>query len=562
MNELDSNKFIVARELHFSGNIIEALVIYEGLLQRNKKEHELQFLIGIAYLQTDKYNLALDFFKNSINLHTNNPAYYYNTGLALQCLGRLNEALANYFSAIKLEQNYLEAYVNSGVALKELRRFEEALVIINQALKLNAEDYQIHSNRGAVLKELKRFEEALVSLDQALKLNAEDYQIHSNRGVVLKELKRFEEALVSFENAISLNPNHAESFFGKATVYYDLKCYGKALNAYNKAIKIKADYQEAISNRATLHLIKGNYPEGWLDWEKRKFLNPHENVAKKWSGEIVAPGKVILLFAEQGFGDTIQFCRYIEKVEKIGFKVILDVPASLKEILKTLKTKFIFIDENKYSIDYISSILSLPLIFKTNINTIPANIPYLYSDNNKKLIWKKRLESDKNLNIGLVWAGGFRKNQPETWEAYEKKSIPMHLLEPITQISNVNIYSLQKGDPAESELINLNSNDWRFKIRNLTSEIIDFSDTAAFIDNLDLIISVCTSSAHLAAAMGKKTWILLDYYSCWRWFDDGRTDSPWYPSVRLFKQPKPNDWESTIAEVCEELKSFTSSNLS
>ena len=562
MNELDSSKFIIAREEHFSGNIREALNIYEGLLLRNKKNHELQFLIGVAHLQTDKYNLALDFLQNSIDLHTHNPAYFYNAGLALQCLGRLNEALESYFSAIKLEQNYLEAYVNSGVALKELRRFEEALVILDQALKLNAEDYQIHSNRGAVLKELKRFEEALVSLDQALKLNAEDYQIHSNRGVVLKELKCFEEALVSFENAISLNPNHAESFFGKATVYYDLKCYGKALNAYNLAIKIKPDYQEALFNRATLHLIKGNYREGWLDYENRITLNHHEKVAKKWSGEIVEPGKVILLFAEQGFGDTIQFCRYIEKVEKIGFKVVLDVPASLKVILKTLKTNFTFIDENKYSINYISSIMSLPLIFKTNINTIPANIPYLYSDNNKKLIWKERLESDRNLNIGLVWAGGLRKNQPETWEVYEKKSIPLSLLEPITRIKNINIYSLQKGYPAEGELLELNSSDWRHSIINFTSKINDFSDTAAFIDNLDLIISVCTSSAHLSAAMGKKTWILLDYYSCWRWFDDGRTDSPWYPSVRLFKQPKPNDWESTITEVCEELKNLTNSNIS
>jgi hypothetical protein len=273
-------------------------------------------------------------------------------------------------------------------------------------------------------------------------------------------------------------------------------------------------------------------------------------------GQACVKGEVILLYAEQGLGDTIQFCRYIKLVEDLGFKIVLDIPASLKLTMKTLRNKFIFIDENKNKIDYVCSLMSLPNIFKTTINTIPVKIPYLYADENKKSIWKQKIKKNRKINVGLIWSGGFREDMPETWDVNSRRNIELDLLKPISDIPNINLYSVQKGDPAESELKKIKKDDWKKIIINLTSEIKDFSDTAALIANLDLIISVDTSTAHLAAAMGAETWILNRYDTCWRWLDDGRQDSPWYPSVRLFRQTKPGDWQTVINQLCHDLKNY------
>ncbi len=302
------------------------------------------------------------------------------------------------------------------------------------------------------------------------------------------------------------------------------------------------------------HLLNGRYEEGWREFEWRKRiripLGSRPFSEPLWLGEQDIAGKIILLHSEQGLGDTIQFCRYAELVSNLGVRVILEVPKSLMRLFEGLcsSPELIEVGSQLPFFDFHCPLMSLPLAFKTTLSSIPANIPYLKTDTDRVLFWNGRLGHKNKPRVGLVWSGGFRPDQPQVWSVNKRRNIPLAKFASFAGL-DIDFYSLQKGEPAESELTALKRDNWGGpNIIDLTGELIDFSDTAALIQNLDLVISVDTSTAHLAGALGKPIWILNRFDTDWRWLLD-RTDSPWYPTVKLYRQEKAGDWDEVVQRV-------------
>jgi len=313
-------------------------------------------------------------------------------------------------------------------------------------------------------------------------------------------------------------------------------------------------------------LSSGNYEIGWQNYEARWFKNHaskllYSNIPRLETLQNIA-GKKILIWAEQGLGDTLQFCRYIKPLVDLDASVTFVVQKPLMKVLGSLRsycTLVDSIDSGLVHFDYQSPLLSLPLLFETNVETIPVGNPYLSCEQDKKTQFESRVAEGRSLRVGVVWNGGFRADHPELWELNKRRNIELEQISKLKDVPGVDFYSLQKGDPAESELIAKKDELWP-NINNCVQWLDDFSDTAALIENLDLIISVDTSTAHLAGALGKPVWILNRYDSCWRWLR-GRSDSPWYPTAKIYQQPKPGNWDSVLEQVKIDLSALALQHL-
>jgi hypothetical protein len=269
-----------------------------------------------------------------------------------------------------------------------------------------------------------------------------------------------------------------------------------------------------------------------------------------WLGRECLIGKTIVLHGEQGLGDTLQFCRYVKRVADLGASVLLEVPSQLASLLKNLEgvSRLLVRGEPLPAFDYHCPLISLPLAFGTSLSTIPAQVPYIVADPVKTRFWSEKLGPWIQLRVGLVWSGGFRPDQPERGPVDKRRNMPLSTLAPLRN-AGITFYSLQKGQPAESELAQLRAAGWPGpELVDFTALLHDFSDTAALVENLDLVISVDTSTAHLAGALAKPVWIMNRFDSCWRWLLN-RTDSPWYPTARLYRQQRPEDWAEVVERI-------------
>ena len=480
-----------ALQLHRSEKFIDAISIYKKLLEKNSKDASVLFLYGTAEYQ----------------------------------LGNRLEGIALIYQSLQIEPNNPDGYNNIGNALKDMNQFEEAINCYDLAIGLRP--------------------------NYAHALN--------NKGVALKELSRFDEAINCYRDAIKFKPDYAEPHNNIANIYATQNKTDEALELYDKAISIDPNYAPSYWNKSLLKLLVGDYKEGWNLYEWRWKYGAKNLIRdfKKplWLGEQSLNGKIIFIYAEQGLGDTIQFCRYIKLLENLGAKVIFEVQKPLVKVLQNLEgVHAITTQETPLpEFDFHCPLLSLPLAFKTLTNNIPNQISYIQADPQKVSAWKEQLGTKTNIRVGLVWSGGFRPDQPELWEVNKRRNLPVELLK-LLNIPNIDFYSLQKGEPAESEFKKIDQTSWGGPlIHNYVDQLNDFSDTAALITNLDLVIAVDTSTAHMAAAMGKEVWLLNRYDTCWRWFID-RNDSPWYPTIQIFRQPTPGDWLSVMNEVRSSLE--------
>ncbi|MBU3625235.1 tetratricopeptide repeat protein [Polynucleobacter sp. JS-Safj-400b-B2] len=440
--------------------------------------------------------------------------------------------------------------VNSALQFK----FEDALKLIDQAIELDPGNGVAHSNRGNILKELGRYEEALAALDEAIKITPTYAEAYSNKGNALQELYCFEDALGWYDRAVSLNPHYAEAYSNKGNALLLLGRPEEAMQCFDQATAINPNYVDAYWHKGLLQLIYGDYENGWQNYEARWFKsNPIQfqftNTPRLESLDSIA-GKKILIWSEQGLGDTLQFCRYIKPLFELGVQVTFGVPAPLLNVLGGL-AKFcnlIAINDIKNDgFDFQSPLLSLPLLFKTALDSIPNQIPYLDVNQAQKSSYEQGIVNNQNLRVGLIWNGGFRAEHPELWAINKRRNIELDQIAVLKDIPGVDFFGLQKGDPAESELAARKDQVWP-ELINCVHLLNDFSDTAALMDCLDLIISVDTSSAHLAGALGKPVWILNRYDSCWRWLR-GRENSPWYPTAKIYQQKQPGNWDEVVARV-------------
>ncbi|MEY4210904.1 MAG: hypothetical protein RLZ92_1285 [Pseudomonadota bacterium] len=526
----------------------QAIDSYDKAITMNPYYAEAYSNRGVALQKLNYLNQAIASFDKAISI---NPFYaeaYCNRGNAFQYLKCLDEAIASYDQAIAINPHIPEAHSNRGSALQNLKRHNQALQSFNQAIAINPNYAEAYSNRGISLENLNRLDEALASYNQAIAINPNYAEAYSNRGNVLTTLNRLNEAIISYDQAIIINPNYAEAYCNRGNALKNLKQLSEAEFNYDKAIAINPNYAQAYWNKAFIKLLNGDYLDGWRlyewRWKKQPLINSVRHYPQPlWLGKPSINGKTLLIYPEQGYGDFIQFIRYAKLVEQLGALIIFELPYELIAITSSLKCQFSIIEKGKTlpKFDYHCPIMSLPLAFETTLETIPNQIPYLYADINKKKQWQHQLGNKNTRRIGLVWSGS--RNHKNNLN----RSISFNSLNTLFKLP-IEFHCLQKEISADDEItITKNRN-----ISLHTHLINDFSDTAALIEEMDLIISVDTSVAHLAGALGKELWLLLPYAPDYRWMLD-RDDTPWYPTAKLFRQSKTANWEYLINQIRDEL---------
>jgi hypothetical protein len=543
------------------GQLEEAVNAYDKAIKLAPTYAEAWSNKGNVLYELRRYQEALEHHDRAIALQ---PAYaeaWSNKGNALYELELYEEALRHHDRAINLNPSYAEAWSNKGLVLNHLKDFKNALVQHDKAISLRPMSAKAWINKGMTYSELEQHQDALALYDKAIELNPHLAEAWTNKGNAVYALGRPQESITHHQRAIDLKPDYAQAWYNLAISYTALKRYPESISAYEQAIRHKPNYEMAYWNKSLVELVIGDFHNGWRNFEARAFiknspLRTSYNAVPRLQSLSDLSGKKVLIWSEQGLGDAIQFCRYIPELAKLGAEVSFITPPALASLMESLDGSIRVIDNcNDISgFDLQAPLMSLPLIFKTEIATIPSSRAYLRPNPIKEMAWKQKLGSTGILRVGLVWSGGFRPNQPEMHAVNERRNIPLKIISRLQHLNNIEFYSLQKGDPAESELKNNKSSIWPTNnLLNFVSELKDFSDTAALIANLDLVISVDTSTAHLSAALGKRTWILNRYDTCWRWLED-RLDSPWYQSVTLYRQNTPGNWGQTIELVEKDLQ--------
>jgi tetratricopeptide (TPR) repeat protein len=491
---------------------------------------------------------ALDCYDRALSLSDADAETHANRGLVLRSLKRFDEVFEAYDKALALKPDYVEVIVARGNLLYEMHSYDKALEEYERALMVQPDFAFGFNNRGNALQAMGRNDEAIASFERALALKPDLTAAHNNRGNALLNLNRPEEALADYESAIAHKP-FAFALVNRGSALHYLGRIEEALDSFNRAIALQPELPEAHWNKALLCLAIGDFEQGWPAYEWRwrgaTELTSRDFSQPQWRGEDLN-GKTILLHAEQGFGDTIQFIRYLPLVAQKGCKVILELPDSLMPLIPGIDglVSMHRRGDPLPAFDVHCPLMSLPLSFGTTATTIPASVPYLSAPAERVGAWRTRLAHLGKPRVGLVWSGKpSHKND-------HNRSIALSRLEPLLSVPDVTFVSLQR-EYRETELPALA----RLPVFRLDETITDFADTAAAIGELDLVIAVDTAVAHLAGALGRPLWLLLSHIQDWRWMHD-RTDSPWYPSARLFRQSQIGDWDGVIAAVAQELAAF------
>ncbi|HTJ92542.1 MAG TPA: tetratricopeptide repeat-containing glycosyltransferase family protein [Pararobbsia sp.] len=554
--------FQQALALHQNGALDEAEASYREVLALRPRHLDAMQLLGTLALQSARLDEGIEWLSRASAIDARQPVIHSNLAFALNALGRHDEALARADKAIALARDLADAHNNRGNALAGLNRAADAVTSFDRAIALQPSMPEAWNNRGCALRDLGLAEEAVQSCERAIALRSEYADAWSNRANALSDLNRPDDAKTSYERALAIQPEFADGWSNLGLTLVDLGEHDSALRCYERALAINPAHASAHWHQALCLLETGQFDPGWQAyewrWQRASLRHARRSFAQPlWLGETPIEGKTLLLHAEQGLGDTLQFCRYAARVAQLGAKVVLMVPAPLVRLLANLDGVDVLVEEGQPlpEFDVHCPLLSLPLALGTTLATIPADVPYLCADANRAPAWRERVASvaGGRMRVGIVWAGGNRPHVPELRKNDARRSMSLDRLRPVLAVNGVQFFSLQKG-PAAAQL-----DAWREDARmgdrivDFTQAIDDFADTADLIDALDLVISVDTSTAHLAGAMGKPVWILNRFDTCWRWLLE-RDDSPWYPSARLFRQPALGDWQSVIDRVREALE--------
>ena len=564
------------------GKFDDALRQFRQAVKSNPRSVHAYCNLGLVLQQLERHEEALTCLTRALAIEPDNLLALNNLGHVLWRLKRPEEAVASLDRALAIKPDYADALCNRGNALVELRRFDEALTSYDRALALlpndaptlnnranvlwaldrraeamdsydkamalDPDDPSILKDRGAALLYADRGEDALACFDRALALKRDDIYFTYKRGTALAKLNRYEEALACFDQALAVQPDYVDALGNRGNVLASLQRAADAIASYDRALAIKPDTAEAHLNLGFTLLRAGNCEQGWREYEWRWKTAPFEKQRRdfrqpQWLGESSIEGKTILLHPEQGLGDTLQFVRYVPLVAALGAKVILEVQPPLKALLSGIgDAEVVGVGQELPPFDMHCPLLSLPLAFKTDLATIPAKTPYVSAAPGRVAGWKDRVPKSGKLRVGVTWAGN------REFPGDKTRSIGLARLAPLLSVADVGFVSLQKDlRDGDKEILTGHPG-----VAQLGTQLQDFGDTAAVISELDLVISSDTSVVHLAGAMGRPTWVLLEYTPDWRWLLS-REDSPWYPAARLFRQPKAGDWDSVIRKARDEL---------
>jgi tetratricopeptide (TPR) repeat protein len=529
----------------------------EWISRAIRQEPKADYLtnLGTTLVNQGRRDEALKAYDKAVQLKPLDADLWRNLGNILIDVERPADAILSFQHALKLNPRHFDAAYKAGQLLHQSERFEEALVCFNLCDELEPNHLPTLHMRALTLRKLKRFEEALAGSERALILDPANVDTCNNIGNILRSLGRSEEALPWFDRALELRPNFAATITSKAVTLAELRRFDEAFAAYHRAMTVDPCDAAAEWNLSLLEMLTGNFEAGWAGREARwkipalsfhypKFSQP------MWLGKEPIDGKTILINVDEGLGDTIQFARYVPMVAELGARVILVVQDALCPLLSGLKGVSQCLPlstSERPAFDMYCPVSSLPLAFGTKLDTIPSQTPYSPAPAESRVqAWEERLGPHDRLRVGLVWSGN------PSHDNDHNRSIPLRMLTRILD-ADASFVSLQKDLRPDDGITLLEHTE----IVDLTDHLTDFAETAALVSCLDLVITVDTSIAHLAGALGRPTWILLPYMPDYRWLLD-RDDSPWYPTVRLFRQSETREYASVLDSVRTELLGLVS----
>ena len=497
---------------HQKKNFIEAKKYYEAHLFEHKGDYDAQSNLSILFYEMGNFNDAIKLISKTIEIDPNNIKYLNTRAYFYFLQKNYDQSIYDYVRITKIYPNHVESLNNIGRAYN--RKLE--------------------------------FQTAIIFFDQAIKINNKKYYFFYNRGIAYLKLNNFQEAIHNFKISITLNPNHNKSYHNLAIAHEELLNIEEAAKNYEKSIELNPNFYDSYLGLALNYLLKGNYPVGWRLHEYRSklgLLNNENLIGKKWVGEDLPDNKKLLIYHEQGLGDTIQFCRYLKLLSKKKFKVIFQVQKPLVNLMNSLDCDIEITSQpsNVLKYDFHCALMSLPLIFKTTTQNIPTFDYYLKASKEKIEKWNKILGKKNKLRVGLAWRGN-PKNQNNKKRSYEiAKNISL-FNDKFEWLSLHNDHS-----KSEKEILN------KFNVKNLEELQSDYDDVAAICHLVDCVITVDTSYAHLAGALGKKTLLLLPYSPDFRWFIN-KNFSPWYSSIKIFRQSNKFLWKEVILDAINSIK--------
>jgi tetratricopeptide (TPR) repeat protein len=536
---------------HQEGDFALAERLYADVLQYCPDEFDALHMLGLLRYQRGHLADALRLIAAALERNGEWADAWSNLGLVLEAQGRVADALTCYDKALALKPDHADVLNNRGIALNQLGRRAQALASFDVAV--TAAPGHIHAlyNRATTLMGLGRYEEALASFDAALAAQPSHAETLCHRGNVLLKLNRVEDAVATFAKALVPAPRDPRILHNHAHALRHLGRPGEALVSIEKALSIQPDFPSAHMERGLALLTLGDWRSGFASYEERwrtdEFIAQRRDFAAPlWLGKESVAGKTILLHAEQGFGDTLQFVRYAPRVARQGATVLLEVQPELKLLLSPTEgvAQVLLRGEELPPFDLHCPLMSLPLAFRTVTTNIPAEIPYVRAPEALVAAWRERLPQGRP-RVGLAWSGRPTHNNDRN------RSISLARLAPLLA-ADVAFVSLQR-ELREEDGAALRAHP---NLACLGPELKTFADSAAVVALLDLVISVDTALVHLAGALAKPTWIMLPAGPDWRWLLEG-DDTPWYPTARLFRQPRLGDWESVVTRVRRELDEFS-----
>lgn len=542
---------------HNAGNVDAAAALYAQVLALAPRHFDALHLSGVAALQKNDPAKAVELITKALKADHSQQAAFSNRAAAYLALGDPKAALADLDRAVALAPGQAEAHYNRGKALMALARNDEALAALDRALALNPRYVDAHVTRGTVVEANGDYREAVAAAERALTLDPRKFEAHFNRAHALGALGEVQAAIAGYTAALEITPatagGHVQAFNNRGNLYRYANDFDAALADYAQAAARDPRFSHVQVNAALCLFALGRFAEAWPLYEARLATPELAPIldgvtAPRWNGDAPLDGKSILVLGEQGLGDILHFSRFLPALARQGADVRLKVPQTLMSLL----ARFPGVSVHEKGApdpgcDFHIPLLSLPLALRVTGDTIPT-APFLTADPAKTAVWAARIGKPPGLKIGLVWAGSPQKGLDSTLSIAAVRALPLKALAPLREVAGVTWFSLQKGEQA-AELPALRAAGWNGpEILDLTDDIRDFDDTAAFVTNLDLVISCDTSAVHLAGGLGKPVWILNRAHGCWR-FPPSRTNSPWYKTARVFHQPRTGDWGAVIADV-------------
>ncbi|WP_321876643.1 tetratricopeptide repeat-containing glycosyltransferase family protein [Paraburkholderia bannensis] len=539
-----------ARSLLAAGANDAALEALSRVLEAHPADPEALELAACALAGLGRPGVAQQLATRRARAHA-----HFALGAWLYRRGRMAAAAAAYRRGLSLHPDDADALANLGVVLMHESRMDEAEATLSRALKIDSNHVVALLHQGLLMWRLGRLVESEAAYRAALERDGSNVLAWNNLGLLLKDMNRLHESEAACRRALALNANLAEVHNNLGNALWQLGRVEESIDAYRHALALRPDYTAARTNLALPLLRLGNYEEGWPLYESRH--DPSMGVGgiarapvpyPQWQGESLA-GKSILVWPEQGLGDSLQFCRYVPMLKALGAaQVSVACAPTQQRLFETLAGADRVIALNGQGRierhDYWCLMMSLPLRFGTTVATIPARVPYLHARPGEVEQWRARLPKGA-LKVGLVWAGNPRADQASSNAIDQRRSLDAQSFVSLLGTPGVTFVSLQMGDATRPQIAALPA---ALRPFDPMGGVRDFADTAAIVANLDLVITVDTSMAHLAGALGRPVWVLSRYGACWRWFKD-REDSPWYPGARVFRQTQPDAWDDVLRRV-------------